>query len=177
MRRSLILVLLLVAAGGCSTQPPRVEVQDALVVDRSVEAMQIDFSLELFNPNEEPIPLLNCEYTLFVEGREVFRGKRAALTTLDRNGTRRIMLPAVIPYADANWPGAEAPESFRYRLTGELQYIAPGELAEILFDTGVRRPKVGFSAAGRLTVLDAGPVPPRANELAPEPDGTDDDVD
>jgi hypothetical protein len=37
-----------------------------------------------------------------------------------------------------------------YRLSGTLQYITPGALAELLFDTGVSQPDVSFVQSGTI---------------------------
>ena len=59
------------------------------------------------------------------------------------------------------------PESFTYRLGGTLEYVTPGEIAEILLDTGLRRPKVIFAATGSVETVDDEPAPP-AQEVPSE---------
>ena len=55
-------------------------------------------------------------------------------------------MPAVVPFKRAGWTGP--PAQFRYEITGTLLYVTPGEFAEILLDTGLRRPKASFTMSG-----------------------------
>ena len=43
-------------------------------------------------------------------------------------------------------------------MKGQLQFIAPNRLAQILFDTGVRRPKVSFKSRGGASPEIIGPA-------------------
>jgi hypothetical protein len=64
----------------------------------------------------------------------------------------------------------------KYRLSGNVQYVTPGAFAEVLFDTGVRRPKTAFVQEGTID-LSAAPspvpsiLPPLTPEKPPEADG------
>lgn len=160
IRREFILVILALAGmslGGCTSyRSPSIQLVDVRMVDRSDEAAAFHFDFDLENPNEEPIELREFRYTLSVDGTRVYEGRRAASTTLQPGTTNRVELPAAIRYALVNWQASTLPESVEYRLTGTLVYVTPGELAEVLLDTGVRRPTASFSTAGRLTFA-AGP--------------------
>ncbi len=59
-------------------------------------------------------------------------------------------LGAVVPYEKMGWRAEALPASVSYSVKGQLQYNAPNRLAQILFDTGVRRPKVSFGSRGEL---------------------------
>jgi len=78
-----------------------------------------------------------------VDGRTVFDSRRAAQATLRRLGTQTLILPVVIPTSRTGaLTGLHA-----LVVSGTLSYIAPGQLGELLFDTGVRVPKVSFTQA------------------------------
>ncbi|MHC4990394.1 MAG: hypothetical protein ACYTGC_05380 [Planctomycetota bacterium] len=148
---SLFILLLLVLAGasGCSTfRDPVVESGDAVLMDRSEDALQIGVPMQLSNPNDEALKLLQFDYTLVADGRLVFRGRRAALATLGQNGTRLIVLPAVVPFESMGWE--TPPGSVDYRLSGSLLYVTPGALAETLLDIGLRRPRMRIVAEGTV---------------------------
>ncbi len=150
-------------AGACSTaKDPAISVTGARVGDDTPEGVQALFSLEGRNDNEIELPLLRAEYTLEIDGRRVFVGDRAPEATLRRLGTQGFTLPTVVPIG----PGQARPTGVRpYRLSGSIEYVAPGAIAEALFDLGVRRPRVGFSGAGEI---DFGPGPSaRAGAAAP----------
>jgi hypothetical protein len=143
-----LLLLALLPAGGCSSfRPPSVQLVDAAVLEIGTDALQVGIELELANVNDEPMRLIELEYRLSVEGRGVFEGRRAAQATIARDGRRRIVLPAVVRFDDVEWNGSVPPE-IPYALTGTVLYIAPGELAEILLDTGLRRPRSTFTVRG-----------------------------
>jgi hypothetical protein len=150
-----LILILFVPLTGCSAyRPPTLEIAGVTVAERSPEATRVDFEVELTNPNDEPLELRTFTYTLNVDGHTVFNGRRSAEATLARKSTRRIVLPAVITTDAAVGPGPE----YRYQLRGSLLYITPGELAEILLDTGLRKPRVRFSREGVVEI--AGPGAP-----------------
>lgn len=154
--------LLAVAAlliGGCTSyRAPSLTVREAMITSVTDEGMVIDFTIDAENANEVELPLVVTSYRLQINGREVFRGVRSPEATLRRLGTQQIVLPAVINF-DEKVGELEPP--FRYRLEGQLTYITPGSIAQILFDSGVRRPKVRFRSSGTLQLseeLDPGPI-------------------
>jgi len=136
------------ALSGCTRYAaPTLRTAGVSVADETAEGLVLAFSLDASNPNDVPLPLRDVHYSLWLEGQEVFTGVRSAQATLSRKGTGRIVLPAVV----AIQPGRPAPSGVvRYRLAGSLVYQTPGEIAQILFDTGVRRPTAQFADAGEL---------------------------
>jgi hypothetical protein len=144
--RGLVLVLFALA-GGCSYQPPKLQVVDAAVTSRTSEGFVVSFTLDASNANEEALPLREVRYTLELDGKQVFSGNRSAEATLRRLGTQRLSLPAAVPIQ----PDQPAPTGVvPYTLRGSLTYVTPGALAEVLFDTGVRQPKVTFRQQGTV---------------------------
>jgi len=143
------LTALALAATGCSfIRSPSLEVVGVEVTEETPDGVTLSFLIDATNPNDEPLPLQKAEYNLALEGKTVFRGSRFPFATLRRNGTQRIVLPAVIPAKDLPTTG-----EIRYRFGGSLRYITPGEISEILFDYNIRRPKITFAERG---VLDFG---------------------
>lgn len=134
------------ALGGCETaSAPRLEHAAASVTDRTGEGVALSFAIDAYNDNDIALPLRDVTYTLTLDGEEVFSGTRSAEATLRRRGVQQIKLPAVI----ALRPGKPAPEGVKeFRLHGKMTYVTPGRLAELLFDTGVRVPSVGFETEG-----------------------------
>lgn len=141
-------------AAGCSTtKAPKVDVRGASISERSSEAVVVEFDLHLVNPNNAPLELLEMHYSLNVDGRRVFEGRRDAQATLPSGGEWTLRVPAVIPFDQAGWNSA-TPAQVRYDVDGSLVYSAPGPLAEILLDAGIWRPKAGFSSEGELKLRD-----------------------
>lgn len=130
--------------GGCSSYPsPTLAVTDARVTETTDAGSVITFSVDASNSAEVALPLKTLDYTVYLNEREVFRGTRSPEATLRRFGTQKISFPAVVPGAA---PAAGTP----YRIEGRLGYVAPGEIAAILFDYDIERPTVPFSASGTL---------------------------
>ncbi len=133
---------------GCSRyKHPELSVAEVKLTEETASGYVLEFVLDTRNDNPEPLPLREVRYSLAIDGREVFSGVRSAQATLRRYGTQRISLPAAV----ALEPGAAPPRGVvRYALDGELSYVTPGQIARILFDTRVRRPRLGFHERGEL---------------------------
>lgn len=153
-RTSSLLVTLLLATGCSAYKAPKVRVGDATVVEIAEEALRLDILLELENPNIEPLDLRRVNYTLVVDGRAVYQGKRAAQATLSRAGKRTLTVPGVVRYDRVDWTPGTRPAEVDWSIRGELVYITPGELAEILLDTKLREPTASFSGKGRVALVE-----------------------
>lgn len=127
-------------------------------------------TLDAQNTNDVPLPLREIEYTLDIDGRRVFAGTRSAEATLRSMGVQSIRLPAVVQLSGEQ----AALGNVRYQLAGTLKYVTPGQVAEVLFDSGVRVPSVDFSGSGDIdlgaaTLLSA-PGVPQLPQTSPLPD-------
>lgn len=169
-------------ASGCSSYvAPSMEVADARVTDRTTEGLAIAFTIDAENSNEDALPLREAAYSVELDGQRVFTGVRSAEATLRRYGSQQFTLPAAVPsLLLAQLPmGAQ---HVRYRISGSVEYITPGAFAEVLFDTGVRRPTTSFQDEGviDLTALPSPPppivLPPEKINAAPEPELPSDPV-
>ena len=138
--------------GGCSgPRDPHIQYGPVRVLQRSSEAVQLGFELDLSNPNEQPLNLLEFRYTLWAGGRPVYEGRRAAAATLRSSGSRRQTLPAVVRFDQLSGP---APQALDCRLTGRLTYDTPGAMARTLRDIGLRRPAVGLETRAVVALGD-----------------------
>ena len=143
----LLTCLLALPLTGCSSyDAPRLAVSSVVLADRSDEAVVLNVTLDAQNSNEVELPLETIEYTVRVDGRVVFEGTRSAEATLRREGTQQIVLPVAIRLE----PDARLRGEYPYTIRGELTYVTPGEIAQLLFDAGVRRPTVSFTDRGRV---------------------------
>lgn len=128
---------------GCSgTQAPSFSVLGGSVKERGPEATVVEFIIDADNANPDALPLQEVEYTVSRNGVVVFSGKRSAEAIIRRYGKQQFLLPAA-------FASAESPEG-EYRISGTVTYIAPGALAETLFDQDIVRPSAEFS--GTATV-------------------------
>jgi hypothetical protein len=157
---------LLVGLAGCSSYTdPTLRVAGAGVADEGPGALVLDVTIAAQNRNHVELPLREIEYTVSIDGREVFRGVRSPEATLRRLGEQTFTVPAVLVY---DGPRPVGPHEFE--IEGEVRYITPGELAQALFDTGVRRPTVRFSDRGRVELGDGTHPAPAAPAASPVPD-------
>jgi len=144
----IIVAIGMVFSAGCSsTQPPKMQVTGARVIDRSEEAAVISFNMELTNPNTQPLPLRDFTYSLSVDGQTVFQAKRVAELTLPQGEKSTLNLPAVVPFAELS-SDFDLPHT--YRISGQLSYTAPGALAEVLLDMHLPPPSTSFSGSAPL---------------------------
>jgi len=142
------LVLLLGAClvlGGCVTRPTaRVEVSER--ARTTAEAIVLSYTVIAANGGETELPLRMVDYSLEIDGRRVFKGRRSAEATLSRQAEHSIDLPVPL-----RWDDLPA-EEVRVRLRGRLGYTLPGIFLEAMYDAGFYRPTVEFEYEG---VLDA----------------------
>ena len=153
---------------GCSSyKPPTLAVTGASVAQESPDGLVLRFTLDATNENEVELPLREVAYAVRLDGREVFRGVRSPEATLRRLGTQQIVVPAAVP-ADGERPRGVA----RFEIDGKLSYTTPGSIAQVLFDTGVRRPSVRFRQEGEVDLSAAGSTePPPPEPASPGPGG------
>ncbi len=137
------------ALGGCAGKPPSFKVVDVAVTEESPEASVVTFVLEGENTSKDPLPLRQVNYSLSLDGKQVFSGTRQAEITLPAAGgpVQRMALPVVVRTEDT---GGQPLGQREYRFSGSVEYIVAGALAEYFFDSGVRRPKTGFGESGKL---------------------------
>jgi hypothetical protein len=146
---------------GCATyRDPVITVREVSLVDASQEACALRFAIDLENPNDEPLELRRFDYALVLDGKPVFTGRRSAETTLAARGRGTLALPAVVPFERAGWVDGHPPRAAAYTISGRLQYLTPGKIAEALLDLGVRRPSAAFSGKGELLAPPEPPEPP-----------------
>jgi hypothetical protein len=140
---------------GCSTyDAPTLSVASARITQETAAGMVIDFGVDASNTNDFEVPLERVSYTLRLDGQRVFTGTRSAEATVRRLGSQRITLPAAIDLDKYQLPTGDV----EYELSGSVVYVTPGEIAELLFDAGVRRPKAKFRHRGTLDFSEGQPV-------------------
>lgn len=156
-RVSLTAVLLAwpVVLVGCLSdpKPPTFKVVDARVTERSAQGVVVTFDIEGVNANKDVLPLDDVTYSLSLDGKQVFSGVRNAQASLPPEGSQRFSVP--VPMAVAEGSGAPTGRE-AYRIGGSVVYKIPGSLAEVFFDSGLRRPSVGFGESGTLDFSGAG---------------------
>jgi len=140
--------------GGCSAyRAPRFDIVAVEERERTDEAVVLNFVLTAHNPNDRDVPLEQARYRLRLDGVEVFDGHRSAEAVIQGYGDQTIELPAVVPAERFDLSRFDGGADLTYELSGAVEYITPGELAEVLFDTGVRRPKAPIGITGEIALV------------------------
>lgn len=143
VRGSLALLACVACLGACVARPTtRVEPGEA--AQTSDEAVVLFYTVVATNRGETELPLRMVDYTLEIDGRRVFQGRRSAEATLSRQNEQQVELPVPVRWSDM--PLGEAP----YRLHGTLGYTLPGIFMRAMFEAGVYRPSVRFEVEGTL---------------------------
>lgn len=124
---------------------PRFTVTDVAMTGESDEAYVLTFTLLGENPGDEPLPLRRVSYSLTLDETPVFSGTRLAQATLPAHGAQAITLPVSIP-AEGGAPPLGV--SANYRISGSVEYLPPGSISELLFDSRLRIPTTGFGERG-----------------------------
>jgi len=151
--------LAVLLGGGCSFHAPAVELASSSVGQTTPSGSVIDVQLSIISKSDQPIPLRNIEYTVEVDGMGEagkFSGVRAAESTLRGGGTHALVVPAAFA------SGAPIPAGTPYRISGDLYYLEPGQIAAILYDYHLLRPSVSFSGSGTIGQSPATPATPDA---------------
>lgn len=151
------------ALGGCSSySDPTLRVAGAGVTDEGTGALVLNVTIAAQNRNHVELPLREIDYTVSIDGREVFHAVRSPEATLRRLGEQTFTVPAVVTYS------GERPKGLHeFEIEASVKYVTPGELAQALFDTGVRRPTVRFTDRGRVEFGDGRPEATEAEPPKP----------
>jgi hypothetical protein len=140
------------AAGflGCAQyRAPHLDVARIRLAEETPDGLVLNFALDARNDNPVELPLREVRYIVHLDGEQVFSGVRSPEANLRRLGTQRITVPAAIAI-----DGRERPAGLvRYAIEGELRYTTPGDIARILFDLHIHRPRIRFKDEG---VIDLG---------------------
>lgn len=149
-------MLIVVFMAGCGfNTPPRIQVEKVSLVEATADRGLLELELHLENPNTDPLELERFSYHVNINGKRQFRGEWAALRTLPSNGYAVIPIPAVIPISTFGdtlpEPGSTVEMDLSWGISGSLRYREPGFIADLLFDTGMRTPSVGFSGRGTMS--------------------------
>jgi hypothetical protein len=132
-----LIALPLAALPGCQTAaPPRLAIADVQVTEVTDQGSAMVVTVRAENPNDKPLPLRSIDYRVSLGGEEVFKATRIAEAVLPRFGVIDLPLPVSVPVTER--PAGET--DFHLWLT--LHYLAPGKIAETLYDAGLRRPSV-----------------------------------
>lgn len=134
MKRFLPLLLIVPLAACQGDAPPRFELVAARAVQTTDRGMLIELDLTGENPSDREIRLREARYSVQIDGANVFRSARSPEVALGPYGRVTMTLPVAIQQAE--WTGVSPVVGIR----GQMLYLDPGPLAEVLYDARLRRP-------------------------------------
>ena len=129
-----------------SAQSPRLSIADVRVTEVTDQGSAMVVTVRAENPNDKPLPLRMIDYRVTLGGESVFEDSRVAEAVLPRFGVVDLELPVSVPATER--PAGETD----FRLWMTLHYLAPGKIAETLYDAGLRRPSVSGDGAGTVNL-------------------------
>lgn len=154
-RMSPWLILILLVASGCQPKaqllPPTATVRAVRIVDHSELGTRLTCEVELQNPNDTPLPLIRCDYTIALDGQTSKQFSDQPHRTLPaasrppapaRPGHQVLQLPAVI-----NTP-ADSLAGRAYTVRGRVIYELPGKFLKLFPEAIIAPPEVGFRGSG-----------------------------
>lgn len=129
----------ILALAGCTTHAPLVEVDGAAVRERTDDAVLLDITVRLTNGNTAEVILGEVVYS--VAGDDRFSGRRRSQLTLAPLTTEILTLPAVFVTEE----GGEIPDLDAIRIDGRIAWRGTADLERALYNSGLYRPRAGFS--------------------------------
>ena len=141
---------LLLAACGTA---PRVEIVEAVPV--ATLGGEQEWTLVVRVHNARDAQLVLDGWRIDAGGRTI---EWVATRTVPPREVVQESLPVVLPANLGSWS-----------VTGELSYVAPGRLNDILFDSGFSRPSVSFSGTPTIRPAGSAPAPTAVDGTGPTP--------
>ena len=145
------LVIVVLFFQGCQTlqdvlgnQKPSAKLTGVGIEDISLDSAILSFDVQLQNPYQVPLPLLNIDYKVTSGGESLFSGMADLQTTIPAEQSKTVSLPIKINYADMvrAFSGIRPGSSIPYNADAGLSVDTP------VLGT-IRMP---LSKAGQLTV-------------------------
>jgi LEA14-like dessication related protein len=131
--------------GGCaSVTPPTAEVTNIRATDTSPDGTRFVVTVLLTNPNEEALPLRSVHYSLGVQGLGDYTGSDLPNRTLPSHGVQTVEFPAAIPGNQGEVKGRPV------KVTAEIKYQPPGEIRQLMLESGIPLPTVSVEKTGRV---------------------------
>lgn len=135
----------------CGTAP-RVEIVEAVPVATIGTEQEWALVLRVHNPKDAQLVLDG--WTIEAGGRRI---EWVATRTVPPRELIQESLPVVLPSSVGTWS-----------VSGELSYVAPGRLNDILFDSGFSRPSVSFAGTPSIKAAGSAPAPTAVDGTMPD---------
>ena len=151
---ALLVPVLLVGAAlvGCNTftegvvQRPTGEVLGVRIVEQTADGVRVEATLEVTNPNPVELPIEDASVSFTLADGKRFVSQVAPAVSLPPGGAQRFTVAAAVPKNRSGDTMIGSP----YRLRTTLHYRPPGELRDILTESGVGLPSITIGGDGKL---------------------------
>ena len=147
--------VMMVFGVGCALGPmltegvvetPEAVVESARVVDQTDAGFRAEIVVRLINPNDVALRVERASVAFRLDGLKPYEARMEPTVALPPSGEQLWTVPVALAKPTPGW----APAGRRYRFDAELRFVPPGELREILTDSGVPLPWVEVSGAGEF---------------------------
>ena len=142
----------LVLTTGCTLVRPKAQASAVTIGSSKGDTTAVVITLELLNPGEDEIELIEYDYVLRLADGAAYGGKWAALRALPPGERVTATIPAVVPTASLHG-GATS-----WTVTGTLGYRDPESVVRILYEAGIL--KTATSVDGRGDSIRPAPTTP-----------------
>ena len=150
--------LLAVPGGGCSGTPgfeyPTAKVVAVRIDQQTDQGVRVVVVVNLNNPNDYPLPLVQGNYTVNLTGIGTFEDGAKSERTLPSRGTETIELPAAFATKGVAVLGRD------YQVHGSVTCQPPSNLRALMTDMEIPLPAIGFASTGSLETPPAPAAPP-----------------
>jgi hypothetical protein len=141
------------AAGGGLAEPTA-RVVGVVLASQTHEGARLETVIELENPNRTPVPLVEAEYTVSLQGVGSYTAREwlhrtipAAAGPGDGGSPGRQVVRLPVAIANTGWGDLAGAA---YEVEGSVSYRPAGEIRQLLTEMRVPLPSVGFEGSGRV---------------------------
>lgn len=143
-----LLIAALALAGGCTSNiaAPTAQVTSISLAEQSTQGARVEVTVRLTSDNDVPLPLVECTYTVTLEGVGSFsftehpnRAIPARRSDINAGPAEQTITLVAAFAADGDVKGRNC------RVQGTIVYEPPGEVRKVLTETYVPLPSVPFS--------------------------------
>ncbi|MBC8523369.1 hypothetical protein H8D29_05525 [PVC group bacterium] len=142
-----ILLFVSFALSGCGVRAPIAQYHASQLTASTPDAISLVVEFNISNTNDEPIHLLQYKYLVTVNNSTVYHGLAQSQRTLPRWSTVAATIPVVIPREYLL-----ATNDLSWRLSGSLEYVSSGALAETLLDSRLWKPSTSIGASDSFVI-------------------------
>ncbi len=146
---------------GCTIVRPKAQATAVTIGMSKGDTTAVAITLELLNPGEDEIELIEYDYVLRLADGAAYGGKWAALRALPPGERVAATIPAVVPTASLHG-GATA-----WTLTGTIGYRDPESMLRILYEAGILKTATSVDGRGASILREVVPTP--TPTVAPAP--------